>query len=156
MKAFEYGKAEGGSPLLSLFRRGKSPLGAKSVLTAAGLFLVSGFAWLTGPSGEDALSWMTPYAPAVFSTSGSYLGGFLIGWFLRRALKVTAIVAGIVVAAVGLFAALGWDGSVVQNWVNASVAWATDGAQSTMGYLVAFLPSATAAAVGGALGFRRK
>jgi uncharacterized membrane protein (Fun14 family) len=138
-----------------LFRKGKSPLGASSALAGAGLFLSSGFVWLTGPAGADALAWMTPYAPAVFSASGSYLAGFLVGWFLRRALKVTSIVAGIVLALVGLLASLGWDGGVVQGWVNGSVAWMTESAQSAMHFLVALLPSAAAAAVGGALGFRR-
>jgi uncharacterized membrane protein (Fun14 family) len=156
MSALESGQERDPSPLRLLFRKDRSPLGAKSVLASAALFLASAFVWLTGPAGEDPLSWMTPYAPALFSASGSFLGGFLIGWFLRRALKVTSVVAGIVLAAVGLAASFGWDGSAVQGWVDASVAWATDSAQSTLGYLVAFLPSAAAAAVGGAMGFRRK
>jgi hypothetical protein len=50
-----------------------------------------------------------------------------------------------------------WDGNggVVQGWVNGSVAWMTESAQSAMHFLVALLPSTAAAAVGGALGFRR-
>lgn len=156
MTAPSPGKDRGLSPLKLLFRKDKSPLGAKSVLAAAGLFLASGFVWLTGPTGEETFSWMTPYAPAIFSGSGSYVGGFTIGWFLRSALKVTSIVAGIVLALVGLLASLGWDGSAVQNWVGATSAWAAESAQSAMGYLLAFLPSAAAASVGGAIGFRRK
>jgi uncharacterized membrane protein (Fun14 family) len=155
MKMLDADNGGGASPLKLLFRKGKSPLGATSALAGTSLFLASGFVWLTGPAGEDSLAWMTPYAPAVFSAAGSYVGGFLIGWFLRRALKATSIAAGIVLALVGLLASLGWDGGAVQGWVNASVAWMTDSAQSAMHYLVALLPSAAAAAVGGALGFRR-
>jgi uncharacterized membrane protein (Fun14 family) len=137
-------------------RRGRSPFTAKSVLLAAGLFIGALGYWITGADKNAASTWLQAAAPGTMAVTGSYLGGFFIGWGARRTIKVTSIVAGIVLAVIGLFISWGWDGSAAQSWVNSASAWVGENAQGAGRYLVSLLPSATAAGAGGILGFKRK
>jgi uncharacterized membrane protein (Fun14 family) len=137
-------------------RGGRSPLTAKSVLLAAGLFIGALGYWITGADKTTAASWLQAAAPGTMAVTGSYLGGFFIGWGARRTIKMTSIVAGIVLAVIGLFVSWGWDGSTVQSWVNSGTAWIGQSVEGAGRYLVALLPSATAAGAGGILGFKRK
>jgi len=88
--------------------------------------------------------------------TGSYLGGYFIGWLERRAIKITSIVAGILLSAIALFASRGWDVSTAQSWVNSSIAWIGESIEGAGRYLISLLLYASPAGVGGALGFRRK
>ena len=139
-----------------LLRKGRSPLSAKSVWLATGLFIGGGSTLVSGPSNSSLALWLQGQAPAVMTISGSYLAGFFIGWGARRTIKLTSIITGIALALIGLFVSWGWDGTAVQSWVNSASAWLGEGIEGTGRYLVSMLPSATAAGAGGVLGFRRK
>ena len=80
---------------------GRSPLTAKSVLIAGALFIGSLGYWITGADKATAASWLQAAAPGTMAVTGSYLGGFFIGWGARRTIKITSIVAGIVLAVIG-------------------------------------------------------
>jgi len=137
-------------------RAGRSPFTAKSVLLAGALFISAFGYWITGADKDAAASWLQSAVPGTMAVTGSYLGGFFIGWGARRTIKITSIVAGIVLAVIGLFVSWGLDGSTVQSWVNSGTAWIGQSVEGAGRYLVALLPSATAAGAGGILGFKRK
>jgi uncharacterized membrane protein (Fun14 family) len=137
-------------------RGGRSPFTAKSVLLAGALFIGSLGYWIAGADKATAASWLQAAAPGTMAVTGSYLGGFFVGWGARRTIKVTSIVAGIVLAVIGLFVSWGWDGSAAQSWVNSATAWLGENVEGAGRYLVSLLPSATAAGAGGILGFKRK
>lgn len=137
-------------------RGGRSPFTAKSVLLAGALFIGALGYWIAGADKNAAASWLQTIAPGTMAVSGSYLGGFFVGWGARRTIKMTSIVTGIVLAAVGLFVSWGWDGTTAQSWVNSTSAWVGESAEGAGHYLVALLPSATAAGAGGFLGFKKK
>ena len=139
-----------------LLRKGRSPLSAKSVWLATGLFIGGGSTLVSGPSNSSLASWLQGQAPAVMTISGSYLAGFFIGWGARRTIKLTSIITGIALAIIGLFVSWGWDGTVVQAWINSASAWVGESVEGAGRHLVSMLPSATAAGAGGVLGFRRK
>ena len=138
------------------FGKGRSPLGAKSVWLAAALLIGSGGALVSGPADSKLASLFQSQAPAVMTVAGSYLGGFFIGWGARRTIKLTSIISGIVLAIIGLFVSWGWDGTVVQAWINSASMWVGESVEGAGRHLVSMLPSATAAGAGGVLGFRRK
>jgi uncharacterized membrane protein (Fun14 family) len=137
-------------------RAGRSPFTAKSVLLAGALFISALGYWITGANKDAAASWLQAAAPGTMAVTGSYLGGFFIGWGARRTIKITSIVAGIVLAVIGLFVSWGWDGSTAQSLVNSTTAWLGENVEGAGRYLVSLLPSATAAGAGGILGFKRK
>lgn len=136
--------------------RGRSPFTAKSVLLAGALFIGSLGYWIAGADKAATASWLQTVTPGTMAVTGSYLGGFFVGWGARRTIKVTSIVAGIVLAVIGLFVSWGWDGASAQSWVNSATAWVGQGVEGAGRYLVSLLPSATAAGAGGILGFKRK
>jgi len=137
-------------------REGRSPFSAKSVLLAGGLFIGAlGYSTIGSAKGADA-SWLQSLAPGALVVTGSYLGGFFIGWGARRALKLTSIITGLAIAATGALVWLGWDTSAVQSWLNSTSAWAGESIEGAQHYLVSLLPSGSAAGVGGVLGFKRK
>jgi uncharacterized membrane protein (Fun14 family) len=138
--------------------RGKrrSPFSAKSVLLAGGAFLGAlGVSTVGSGKGADT-SWLQSLAPGTLTITGSYLAGFFIGWGARRAIKLTSILTGLAIAAIGALVWLGWDMSAVQSWLNSTSAWAGENIEGAGRYLVSLLPSASAAGVGGVLGFKRK
>jgi uncharacterized membrane protein (Fun14 family) len=135
---------------------GRSPLSAKSVLIAGGLFAGAlGVSTVGAGTGTDA-SWLRSLAPPTLVVTGSYLAGFFIGWGTRRAIKLTTMITGIAVAATGLLIWLGWDISAVQSWLNSAFVWAGEHIEGAGHDLVSFLPYVGAAGAGGVLGFKRK
>ena len=137
-------------------REGRSPFSAKSVLFAGGLFIGAlGYSTSGSGNGADA-SWLQSLAPGTLAVTGSYLGGFFIGWGARRALKLTSMIIGLAAAATGALVYLGMDISTIQDWLNARSALAGESIKGAGHYLVSLLPSATAAGIGGVLGFRRR
>ena len=136
-------------------RQPRSPFTSKSVLGAGAALLGSGGLWMADPEQGSAASRLQQYAPAATTLAASFLGGYFIGWGAKRTLRITAIVAAVALGLIGLLAKFGIDASVVESWINASVGWLGDNLDVAQRYLTAFLPSATAAGVGGVLGFRR-
>jgi uncharacterized membrane protein (Fun14 family) len=137
-------------------RGSRSPFTAKSVLLAGALFIGALGYWIAGADKNAAASWLQTIAPGTMAITGSYLGGFFVGWGARRTIKITSIVAGIVLAVIGLFVSWGWDGSTAQSLVNSTTAWLGENVEGAGRYLVSLLPSATAAGAGGVFGFKRK
>ncbi|RPJ04955.1 MAG: hypothetical protein EHM37_22485 [Deltaproteobacteria bacterium] len=135
---------------------GRSPFTAKSVLAAIALFIGSGIAWITHPDKGSMLAWLEPTAPVTMSVAGSYLAGYFVGWGVRLTVKLTSIIAGIAIAVIGLFASWGWESTGVEPWVNSAVGWVGESVKGAGRYFISLLPAATAAGVGGVLGFRRK
>ena len=126
------------------------------MLLAGALFIGALGYWIAGADKNTAASWLQTIAPGTMAVTGSYLGGFFVGWGARRTIKITSIVTGIVLAAVGLFVSWGWDGAAAQSWVNSATAWVGQSVEGAGRYLVSLLPSATAAGAGGILGFQKK
>lgn len=124
------------------------PWQAKSFLVA-GVMTVAGLAvWM-----NDMMS------PDVARMSGGYLGGFLIGWACRRALKLTALIAGALLALIWLLKSTGWidlNWPVIEQHISQSLAWAHGEAQSITQLLAGYLPSAGTGAAGVFFGFRKK
>jgi len=96
------------------------------------------------------------YWPIVATVGGSFIAGFLLGKLARRTLKTAAIVGGIALLAIFVLGRFGVDGSAAEQWVGASSEWIGTNVEGASRYVASLLPSATAAAVGGFLGFRRK
>jgi uncharacterized membrane protein (Fun14 family) len=137
-------------------KEGRSPFTAKTVLLAGSLFIGSLYYWIAGSDKAAAASWLQSAAPGTMALTGSYLGGFFIGWGARRALKITSIIAAGAMAVIALLVSWGMDGATAQSWVNSSTSWIGENVEGARRYLVSLLPSATAAGAGGVLGFKRK
>lgn len=124
------------------------PWNAKSFLTA-GVATIGGLA-----------SWIGNFSsPAVAQIGGSYLGGFLIGWAFRRALKMAAMTAAVILAGVAALKATGWvtlDWPWIESQVSQTVQWLHGEAEGVKNLLTGFLPSAGAAGAGSFFGFRKK
>jgi len=125
-----------------------APWQAKSVI-AAGVATIAGL-----------VAWITNYSsPAVAGFTGSYLGGFFIGWAFRRFLKVAALLAGAVLASIAALKSSGLvelDWVAVETQVSQAIASVHQGAEGLKHSLSGFLPSAGAGAAGVFFGFRRK
>lgn len=110
---------------------------------------------LAEPGAGSALSWLQQYAPAVATLAASFLGGYLTGWGAKRTLKITAIVAAVAIAVIGLLDKFGVDASGAEAWIQSSVGWVGEQLDDAQQYLIALLPSAASAGTGGVLKFRR-
>jgi uncharacterized membrane protein (Fun14 family) len=84
----------------------------------------------------------------------SFIGGLLIGFGVKRAVRTTMIVAAIAIIVLVILAKLGVDSGSLDEWVRTSAGWVGDNVKGAGRYLAAFLPAAGAAAVGGFIGFR--
>jgi len=135
--------------------RSRSPLTSKAFLGAGAALAGSGGLVMTGPDAGSAAAWLQPYAPAAATLSASFLGGYLIGWGAKRTLRVTAIVAAVAIAVIGLLAKFGVDAGGAEAWIQSSVGWVGEQLDDAQQYLTALLPSAASAGTGGVLGFRR-
>jgi uncharacterized membrane protein (Fun14 family) len=96
------------------------------------------------------------YGPILLSLLVSFLGGWVIGRTARRALATTMLVTGVILALLALVGRIGVDGSTADQWVRSGSAWLGTNIEGAGRYLAALLPAATAATVGGVLGFRKK
>ena len=98
-------------------------------------------------------------SPALARVSASYLGGFLIGWACRRALKFTALMTGTVMASIAILQSTGWiniNWPVIEQNVLQSFTWLHGEAEGLKQVLIGYLPSAGAGAAGAFFGFRKK
>jgi uncharacterized membrane protein (Fun14 family) len=125
-----------------------APWKAKSVLIAGAITAAGIVAWL-----NDTLS------PGLARGGASYIGGFLIGWAFRRALKVSALIAGLILALIATLKSVGWidfDWAAIETNVSQSLAWMHGEAESVKQLLTGYLPSAGAGGAGAYFGFRKK
>jgi uncharacterized membrane protein (Fun14 family) len=124
------------------------PWAAKSFL-AAGATTVAGLgAWL-----NDIMS------PAMARGGASFIGGFLIGWALRKTLMIGLFMAASLAALIAVLNIIGWihlEWNLIEADVTRSVAWAQGQAESVKQVLTGYLPSAGAGGIGALFGFRKK
>ncbi|UVT14687.1 MAG: FUN14 domain-containing protein [Nitrospira sp.] len=124
------------------------PWAAKSFL-AAGATTVAGFgAWLS-----DMMS------PALARGGACFIGGFLVGWALRKTLMIGLLITGSLLALIATLKTTGWihvEWSLLEADVTRSLAWAQGKAESLKEVLTGYLPSVGAGGVGALFGFRKK
>ncbi|HAJ91623.1 MAG TPA: hypothetical protein DCO71_03220 [Gammaproteobacteria bacterium] len=131
-------------------------IASKPLLLSAATFLGAGGLWFAEPDKSALLTTLKPYAPAAMSLAGSFLAGLVIGRIARRRLSKVLIAGGLGVVAVTLLTKFGVIGPAADQWVQSSVGWVSENLDKAQGYVAALLPSATAAASGLFMGFRRK
>ncbi len=98
-------------------------------------------------------------SPALARGGASFMGGFLIGWAIRRALKLAAVVAGFLVSlliAVKMTGLADLDWTAIEANMLHSLAWIQGKADGFKEVLTGYLPSAGAGGAGTYLGFRKK
>ena len=125
-----------------------APWKSKSVLTAGAATIAGLGGWL-----NDTMS------PALARGGASYIGGFLIGWAFRRAIKVAAVIAGIVLACAAALKGTGWinlDWASIESYVSQSLSRLNGEAEGLKNLLTGYLPSAGAGGAGVFFGFRKK
>ena len=124
------------------------PWKAKSFLGAGATTIAGLGAWM-----NDMMS------PALARGGASFMGGFLIGWAIRRTVKMAAIIAGILLALLATIKMTGWidlDWTAIEANITHSLAWAQGKAEGFKEVLTGYLPAAGAGGAGTFLGFRKK
>ena len=124
------------------------PWAAKSFLAASATTAAGIGAWLT-----DMMS------PALAKGGASFLGGFLLGWAVRKTVKLALLVAASLLALIAILKTTGWihlDWSLIQADVNHILDWGRGKAQGFKDVLTGYLPSAGAAGAGALFGLRKK
>lgn len=124
------------------------PWAAKSFLTASAATVAGVGAWLT-----DMMS------PALACGGASFLGGFLLGWALRKTVKLALLIAGSLLVLIAVLKTTGWihlDWTLIQADATRTLDWARGKAQGFKEVLTGYLPSAAATGVGAFFGFRNK
>lgn len=118
-------------------------------------FLGAGVTTLAGLA-----AWMNDMASPAFARGGaSFMGGFLIGWAIRRTIKMAAIMAGLLLtllAAVKMSGAIDLDWNAIEASITHSLAWLQGKADGFKEVLTGYLPSAGAGGAGTYFGFRKK
>ena len=94
--------------------------------------------------------------PGYARVCASYIGGFFIGWAVRRFLRLALSVVILALLLVGVARYAGCDAAPAQSRVKEKASWARHEAVVARDYLKGFLPSGTAGAVGVFLGFWRR
>lgn len=96
--------------------------------------------------------------PALSKFGGSFLGGFGLGYLSRKFLRWTMLLAAIVGAALYFAQRAGLiqlSTSDIERHVQDGLTMAKTEADQVKRFLTGYIPSATAAAIGGFMGFRR-
>lgn len=94
---------------------------------------------------------LVPTSPALFRFGASFLGGFILGFAGRRFLRVTAIVAGVVLAGIGLMKITGvidLDWAAIEQHTRESLEWTNGKVAGLKTLLTGYLPSAVAGFLG--------
>jgi uncharacterized membrane protein (Fun14 family) len=124
------------------------PWNAKSFLGAGATTIAGLGAWM-----NDMMS------PALARGGASFMGGFLLGWAIRRAVKLAVIVAGILftlLVAIKMTGAINLDWTAIEANISHSLAWVQGKAEGFKEVLTGYLPSAGAGGAGTYFGFRKK
>lgn len=124
------------------------PWAAKSFL-AAGATTVAGLgAWL-----NDMMS------PAMARGGASFIGGFLLGWALRKTLMIALVITVSLAALIAILNTTGWihlDWALIEADLSRTFDWVRGNAEGFTAVLTGYLPSAGAGAGGMLFGFRKK
>lgn len=124
------------------------PWAAKSFLAASATTVAGIGAWLT-----DMMS------PALANGGASFLGGFLLGWAVRKTVKLALLVAASLLVIIAVLKTTGWihlDWTLIQADVNHILDWGRGKAQGFKEVLKGYLPAAGAAGAGVFFGLRKK
>lgn len=138
---------------------GRRPWHALSVRIAIALTVLGGVFWGYARSTDSAnAASLGEYAPAMMRFGVSFLGGFAIGWTMRRFLKWTILIVGVIGVGIFLLRKTGvidlpWD--QIQGDVEEGSTWLRTQVGSARDVLKGYLPSGVAAVVGIFLGMRR-
>lgn len=124
------------------------PWAAKSFLAAGATTVAGTGAWLS-----DMMS------PALASAGASFLGGFLLGWAVRKTVKLALLVVGSLLILVAILKTTGWihlEWNLIEADMTRTADWARGKAEGLKEVLSGYLPSAGAAGAGTFFGFRKK
>jgi uncharacterized membrane protein (Fun14 family) len=124
------------------------PWAAKSFLVASATTVAGLGAWFT-----DMMS------SALARGGASFLGGFLLGWAVRKTVKLALLIAASLLALIAILKTTGWihlDWTLIQADVNHILDWGRGKAQGVKDVLTGYLPSAGAAGAGTFFGLRKK
>ncbi len=105
---------------------------------------------------EPAASVQSP--PLPFRLGVGFAGGFLLSFASRRFLKATALLAGVLLAAVAAVRALGWgdlDWNAGENGIRSALSWTHAQALSVKAVLESYLPATAASGFGLWRGWRQ-
>jgi len=92
-----------------------------------------------------------PRSPLPFRLGAGFAGGFLISFAFRKFLKATALLAGLLLAAVTTGRALGWvdlDWNTLENSIRSALSWTHEQALSVKAVLESYLPATAASGLG--------
>jgi uncharacterized membrane protein (Fun14 family) len=116
----------------------------------------SGIAVSTDGTAKPATWDFSRPLPGYAQVSGSYIGGFVLGWLFRRFIRMALALAAGLVLLLGIGKYAGWDAPKTEVRIKEGTAWVEREAVAMKDYLSGLLPSASAAGVGGFLGLRRR
>ena len=97
---------------------------------------------------------LSQFGPQIAAMAPSFIVGFLVGKLAKKALKKALLIGGIGLAVLVALGMVSLDAETAKTWAQSGAGWLNENLKAASAYLAALLPSATAAAVGGALGFR--
>ncbi len=138
--------------------RGPRPWDSALVRLAIGAAVIGAALWAYSHNSPKAAETFGTFAPALTRFAVSFLGGFTLGWIMRRFVKWSLLI--VAVLGLGIFALkktgmidLPWD--QIQGDVKEGSTWLQAQAGSAKKFITGYLPSGFAAIVGGFFGFRR-
>lgn len=109
-----------------------------------------------GPAAEPRL--IDKASPAVARFGGCFVVGFCIAYAFKKFIKVTAVVAGVVLIAIFAMKKAGiidLDWAMMEGTVTRSVAWLRGEAGAMKDFVTGYLPSTASAAAGMFVGMRK-
>lgn len=138
-----------------------APAAGASTARSGDSGLASGFSTREGGSTSSTTSApraVDAAAPAVLRLGVSFLGAFMIGFFLRKFLRWTLLIVAVIAVAIYFLRRSGvielpWD--QIQDQVEGGSTWLQAQAGSIKKLLTGYLPSSMAAVAGGFIGFLR-
>lgn len=138
---------------------GRRPWHALSVRLALALTVLGAAFWAYARMSDSSnTATLNEYAPAMMRFGVSFLGGFALGWVMRRFLRWTILIVAVVGMSIFVLKKTGmidlpWDR--IQDNVDEGSTWLQTQAGSVKDVVKGYLPSGAAAVVGVFFGWRR-
>jgi uncharacterized membrane protein (Fun14 family) len=137
----------------------RMPWHALSVRLAIGLTVIGAAFWVYGQAADSgSAGTLGEWAPPMMRFGVSFLGGFVVGWTLRRFLKWTLLIVALLGIAIFILKRTGmidlpWD--QIEGHVEEGSSWLQAQAGNVKSLVKGYLPSGVAAVIGIVLGLRR-